>query len=122
MENKDISFVTEKRKIILTGGGELDCLITLPKSEKLKGLNKFYAKVCENCIKFCENELSPSFASSSHFYRYRIRSQAIQERERLTVLIKVSLTDRNSARVVDHSETSHVWRYGLLVKSRKDKM
>ena len=119
MDKNEMSFFTEREKIILSGGGELNCVITMPKSETLKGLNRFYAGICERCMKFCENELKPSFDSSSHFYSYRVHSQADTQRDRITVLMRVTLTDRSAAHTVERTETTHVWRYGMLIRSKK---
>ena len=118
MDNKDISLVTEKQRIPLSGGGEIGYIVTLPNCDALKEMTEFYIKVEENCRRFCENELVSSLENTAHYYRYRIQSQTKTERDVVKVFIKVILTDRSEARVIEHREMTHIWKYGMLIKAK----
>ena len=118
MDKKDISLVTRKSKVSLPSGGELERIITLPRSERNKGFNKFYSRVEDNCVRFCENGLVMLIKDISHSYRYRLSSEVTEEGEKVKVTVKVTLTDRTAARVMERGEMVHTWKYGLLVKAK----
>ncbi len=118
MEEKDISLVTRKSRMILPSGGEVERIITLPRSKTLKSFNKFYDRVEDNCIKFCENGLVMILKDISHSYRYRLWSELTEEGETVRVLIKVTLTDRTAARTLERREMIHIWKHGLLVRAK----
>lgn len=118
MGDKDISLITEKRRMTLQGGGEIGCIITLPTSDELRGMSKFYSRIGEKCVNFCENGLASSLSDISHSYRYRLLSEIKLERNIIKVFIKVTLTDRSTARVIERVEMTHIWKYGLLIKAK----
>ena len=118
MEYGEISLITQKNRIPLMDGGELECMIALPRSETLEGMNKFYARVEETCRKFCESRLAGALEDTSHYYRYRLSSEVRGEKDTVRVLIKVTLTDRTAARVLERREMTHIWKYGLLIKAK----
>lgn len=118
MDNKDISLVTRKSKVALPSGGEIERIITLPRSEKTKGFNKFYDRVEDNCVRFCENGLAMIIKDISHSYRYRLSSEVSEDGDTVRVTVKVTLTDRTAARVIERREMTHVWKYGLLVRAK----
>jgi len=105
------------RKVILPHDSDtplLSCSIELPQLPNDKRFNRFYDKICNNCVAFCQKELLKKClrlsTDSTGTYLYRLRYKAAENDGSLTITIYASLSDKQARKLLSSYKEAHLWQ------------
>ena len=100
------------------------CLICSAQSVRIEGVDKigkFYDKVRDSALDFCERCLIRVCAPPNE-YSYRLVCKTAQAQEGMTVTLKATFTDRTQRKIISSAEYTHKWdNRGYLRGSSKAK-
>lgn len=91
----------------------------LPCIASLKKFNRFYGLIGEKSLNFCQKKLMASYADGGT-YSYKLICRSHIENRRLTVTLKVTLSNRDTHRIISSRAEVHTWSFdGILLKTVK---